>query len=135
MNMELNPLETTMELLNSNWNVSTFTTTKLLEANTFHGRSFWTWSLAPWTLSGPVLMDKFSGPTILSLDNLELETIGPRVTTPKVLYRLFEFSRAIWHLKSRTEGLKGGLVTILIKLPMTKTHAHRAKKYRSSTRP
>ena len=84
MNMALHPLETTRAPPNSNWNASMCTTTRLLEANTCHEPSSWIWSLAPWTRSGLALMAKFSGLITLSLDNQELETIGPRDITPKV---------------------------------------------------
>ena len=84
MNMALHPLETTRAPPNSNWNASMCTTTRPLEANTCHEPSSWIWSLVPWTRSGLALMAKFSGLITLSLDNQELETIGPRDITPKV---------------------------------------------------
>merc|ERR1719187_317190 len=41
--------------------------------------------LEPWTASGLVLMEEFSVQTTLSSDRAELETTGPRGTTPKEL--------------------------------------------------
>ena len=72
--------------LSCSWSASMSTTTRLLEANTCHVPSFWTWNRAPWTRSGLDLMARFSGLITLSLDNQELATIGPRDITPKVRY-------------------------------------------------
>ena len=67
------------------WSVSTFTTMKLPEANTFPAQFLLILSPAPWTLSDPDPTDRSSDQTTLFLDSLELETTGPRVITLKVI--------------------------------------------------
>ena len=47
--------------------------------------SWWTWSLAPWTVSDLVHLVRSSDLTTLCSDRVELVTTGPRVTTQKVI--------------------------------------------------
>merc|ERR1711959_300565 len=68
----------------SRWSASTCTTTKPPAVATFLVPSSWTWSLAPWTPSVPAPSVSFSVPTTSSSDRLAPETIGLRVTTPRV---------------------------------------------------
>ena len=81
--MALTQLEPTLANLTSNWRGSTSTTTRLVEANMCQEPSWWIWNQEPWTASGLVLMELSFVLTTSSLDNLELGTTGPRVTTPR----------------------------------------------------
>merc|ERR1711981_744095 len=68
-----------------NWSESMFATMRPPVAN-MSQELFWSISnLVQWTPSDLDPMDKFSDLTTLSLDNLELETIGQKDTTQKAL--------------------------------------------------
>ena len=56
-----------------------------IQESLFPVLSSWTLSLAPWTLSALAPMVRCSALTTLSLDSPELETIGARDTTLRVL--------------------------------------------------
>lgn len=85
MNMEFSPMECTREKASFSWSVLTCTTMKLAEENMSLELSWWIWNQEPWTVYDQDLTDRSSDQIILYLDNLELETTGPRVTTQKEL--------------------------------------------------
>merc|ERR1712198_743029 len=87
MSTELTQLAPTRDLVSliSSLRGSTCTITKLMVVNMFPELFWLTWSLAPWTVLGLVPLELSSGQTTSSLDSLELETIGPRGTTLRVL--------------------------------------------------
>merc|ERR1712093_128353 len=77
------PVPTTATPTSSS-SASTCTTTRRPAAATFPAPSSWTSSPAPWTPSVPAPSVSSSVPTTSSSDRPAPETIGPRVTTPRV---------------------------------------------------
>ncbi len=59
------------------------TTTRPVGGDMFPVRCSWTWSPALWTVCALVHMDRSSDPITSCSDRPELETTGPKVTTPK----------------------------------------------------
>merc|ERR1719187_703011 len=70
---------------------STCTTTKLLVASMYPGQFLWTWSQAPWTVSGRDPSDKSSDLTTSYLDRVGLAITGQRDITQKALNWLIPF--------------------------------------------
>jgi hypothetical protein len=68
----------------SSWRGSMSTIMRPMVASMCPGRSWWTWSLAPWTVSGLALWGRSSAQTTLSLDSLELGITGLRVIILRV---------------------------------------------------
>ena len=101
MSMVLTPLVPMLALPSSSWRESMSTTTRPPVASTCPELCWWTWSLAPWTLSDLDHLVRSSDLTTSCLDSLELATTGPRDTTLKVriinaslsCYLSLEFSR------------------------------------------
>merc|ERR1711942_26810 len=83
--MALTPLDHTLGSPTYSWNVLMFIITRLAVVNMFPGPSWWTSSLAPWTVSGldPTVLS--SDPTTSSSGRVVLVTTGLRDTTLKVL--------------------------------------------------
>merc|ERR1712021_72444 len=69
----------------SSWSASTCTTTRPPVVVTFHVPSSWTSSQVPWTLSAPAHSVSSSVLITSSSARPVPVTIGPRVTTPRVL--------------------------------------------------
>lgn len=101
MNMASTQPEDTLAPQICSWSVSMSTTMRPPVGGLFLVQFSWIWSLAPWTVLELVHTARFSGLITLCLDSLVLETIGPRVTTLRVLSLLMLFLM-LWEKRLRT---------------------------------
>merc|ERR1711892_990800 len=89
MSMELTQLGPTREHLISSLSASMSITMRLPVESTSLGPCWWTWSLAPWTVSGVDPLDRSLDRTTSCLDRGGLGTTGPRdITLRELTYSL-----------------------------------------------
>ncbi len=81
---ESTPLELIRESPICSWSASMCITTRPVVGDMCPVRCSWTWSPALWTVCALVHMGRSSDPITSCSDRPELETTGPKVTTPKV---------------------------------------------------